>query len=188
LTQDTSFRNFTAQTLDRLADVTAMEWNSTTLPPELTLPALAEQTATGVGWPIQVLLIEDDPESAELVRMRLSEDASQPFRMEWRRNLLEGMDRLIEPGIDVVLLDLGLPELSGYKSYQAVALAAGNKVPIVILTSDDRALSREIIMEFGAADYLLKHQSTSGQLRQALHDAILHHRSEHPADNLERLV
>ena len=68
LTQDTSFRNFTAQTLDRLADVTAMEWNSTTLPPELTLPALAEQTATGVGWPIQVLLIEDDPESAELVR------------------------------------------------------------------------------------------------------------------------
>jgi DNA-binding response OmpR family regulator len=166
-----------------------MERNcAATLTPEFA-PTLTNQTAAGVTWPIQVLLIEDDPESAELVRIRLTEDAAQPFRMEWRPNLLEGMDRLIEPGIDVVLLDLGLPELSGYKSYQAVALAAGNRVPIVILTADDRALSKEIIMEFGAADYLLKHQSTSLQLRQALHQAILRRRQpELFADDSERLI
>jgi DNA-binding response OmpR family regulator len=159
-----------------------MEWIcAPTFAPEFALPAMADQIATGVGRPIQVLLIEDDPESAELVRMRLTEDASEPFRMEWRRNLLEGMDRLVDPGIDVVLLDLGLPELSGYKSYQAVALAAGNRVPIVILTADDRALSKEIIMEFGAADYLLKHQSTSAQLRRALRNAVLR-RSPSPAE------
>jgi DNA-binding response OmpR family regulator len=145
-------------------------------------PAMTEQTATRAGRPVHVLLIEDDPEAAELARIRLTEDDHEPFRVDWRRTLLEGMGRLIEPGIDVVLLDLGLPELSGYKSYQAVALAAGDRVPIVILTADNRSISRDLILEFGAADYLLKQESSSAQLRHALRDAVLRRRPDLFAD------
>lgn len=151
---------------------------------EVAPPNVMKQTVTQISPPIHVLLIEDDAEAAELARIRLTEDVHEPFHVEWRRNLLEGMGRLIEPGIDVVLLDLGLPELSGYKSYQAIALAAGDRVPIVILTSDDRNISRDLILEFGAADYLLKQDSSSAQLRDALRSAVLRRRPE-PTPNKE---
>jgi DNA-binding response OmpR family regulator len=153
-----------------------MESNCAALVQEVAPPTVTEQTATQAGRPVHVLLIEDDPEAAELARIRLTEDAYEPFHVDWRRTLLEGMGRLIEPGIDVVLLDLGLPELSGDKSYQAIALAAGERVPIVILTADDRSISRDLILEFGAADYLLKQESSSAQLRQALRNAVLRRR------------
>jgi CheY-like chemotaxis protein len=73
----------------------------------------------------------------------------------------------------VILLDLGLPELSGYKSYRAVEATVEGKVPIVILTSDERNLSKELTMGFGAADYLLKSANSPSQLRQALLNAIV---------------
>ena len=55
-------------------------------------------------------------------------------------NLLEAMYRLEQTGIDVVLLDLGMPELNGYKSYRAIESVAGRPLPVVILTADDRRL------------------------------------------------
>jgi DNA-binding response OmpR family regulator len=139
----------------------------------LAYPTVMQQTVTRIAWPIHVLLIEDDPEAAELVRIRLSTDADRTFNVEWRRSLLDGMGRLVDPGIDIVLLDLGMPELRGYQSYQAIALVAGTNIPIVILTADDSRLTRDLIMEFGAADYLVKSQCTPDQLMQALHKALL---------------
>jgi DNA-binding response OmpR family regulator len=143
-----------------------------TLVEERANPNVIQQAEAEVGWPIHVLLIEDNAESAELVRTGLTADSGQKFRVEWRRNVLDGMGRLVDPGIDVVLLDLGLPELSGYQSYQAIALAAGSSVPIVILTADDSRFTRDLILQFGAAGYLVKHQSTPMELRQALQDAV----------------
>jgi DNA-binding response OmpR family regulator len=125
-----------------------------------------------LAGPIHVLLIEDHAESAELVRANLNADPVQKFRVEWRRSVLDGMSRLVEPGIDVVLLDLGLPELTGYQSYQAIALAAGTNVPIVILTGDDNCFTKDLVLHFGAADYLIKHQSSPAELRLALQNAV----------------
>ncbi len=79
-----------------------------------------------------------------------------------------------KPGLDVVLLDLGLPELNSYKSYRAIDVAAGPRVPVVILTSDDRAVSRDLTLGFGASDYLLKNQSSPARLKQALRNAVMH--------------
>ena len=146
-------------------------------------PALTPQTATGVGRPIQVLLVEDDAEAAELVQIRLTEDGEQHFRVEWTPNLREAMIRLTEPGIDVVLLDLGMPELSGHNSYRAVSVSAGDNLPIVIFTSDDRSVSRDLTLGFGAAGYLLKDKTSPAILRQALQNAVLRFRPEHSADH-----
>lgn len=131
-------------------------------------------TQVAVDWPIQVLLVEDNEEAAWLVRIYLTENQHGQFRVEWTQNLLQAMERLAQPGVEIVLLDLGLPELNGYRTFRAVEAATGGKVPIVILTSDDRALSRELTMGFGASEYLLKHRMSPDQLRQAILEAIQH--------------
>jgi two-component system chemotaxis family response regulator WspR len=130
------------------------------------------QTATAVDRPIQVLLVEDDPESAELIEIGLSDCDEHRFRIEWSPNLLHAMTRLCEPGIEVVVLDLGLPELHGYKSFRAIESVASKSLPIVILTSDESPLSKDLTLGFGASDYLVKDRSTPDDLRHALLEAV----------------
>jgi DNA-binding response OmpR family regulator len=142
---------------------------------EIAIPAATQRTGTSVGWPIQVLLVEDNVEAAELIRIYLKDDeTADSFRVEWTPNVVEAMSRLAQPGIDVVLLDLGLPELSGYRSYRAIQAATTEyKPPVVIFTSDDSSLSRALTLEFGASAYLLKSEITPSQLRNALRHAVL---------------
>jgi DNA-binding response OmpR family regulator len=129
-------------------------------------------TETAVEWPIQVLLVEDDEEAAWLVQTLLEETGREQFRIEWTQSVLGAMTRLAQPGIEVVVLDLGLPELTGYRSFRAIESAGGGSVPVVILTSDERPISRDLTMGFGASDYLVKGHITSAQLRHSLFDAV----------------
>jgi DNA-binding response OmpR family regulator len=133
---------------------------------------VAPRTQTALDWPVQVLLVEDNAEAAWLVQSSLEDAEGQQFRVEWSQTLLQGMTRLAQPGIEVVLLDLGLPELNGYRSFRAIEAAADSKIPVVILTSDDRSVSRDLTMGFGASDYLMKDRISPAQLRRCLLDAI----------------
>jgi len=172
---------FFPQIYSRLADACGMvECAAETLAWELTPLEVTRKTGTQAPRPIQVLLVEDDAETAELVQLGLTEGEDGPFRSEWASNLVEAMIRLAQPGIDVIVLDLGLPELSGPMSYRAVDSAAGRKLPIVILTSDDSGGSRTVTLQLGAADYLLKHESSPGLLRRALRSALLRGRPRKP--------
>lgn len=142
--------------------------------PEIVSPHVKPQSSTRIGNPIQVLLVEDDPEAAEFVKISLAEgeNAGEDFQIEWVSNLVHALVRLSQPGIDVVVLDLGLPELTGYKSYRVIEAASGNGLPVVILTSDDSGTSKELTVGLGAADYLLKQDSTPALLQQALRNAV----------------
>jgi two-component system, OmpR family, catabolic regulation response regulator CreB len=153
-----------------------MELSSAATPCRIGPPEMAPETGTSVGRPIQVLLVEDSAEAAELVQVYLMDDESKTFRVEWACNLVDAMKRLAQPGLDVVLLDLGLPELNSYKSYRAIDVAAGPRIPVVILTSDDRSVSRDLTLGFGASDYLLKQESSPARLKQALRSAVMHSR------------
>ena len=62
---------------------------------------------------VTVLLIEDSPEYAELIRAWLGDEEDAEFVLSWTDSLLEGMNTLAQGGIDVVLLDLGLPDSRG---------------------------------------------------------------------------
>jgi DNA-binding response OmpR family regulator len=153
-----------------------------TFPCLIASPDVAPEPTTAVGRPIQVLLVEDSAEAADLVRAYLAEDGANPFRVEWVCNLVDAMARLSQPDLDVVLLDLGLPELSSYKSYRAIDAAAGPRLPVVILTSDDRSVSRDLTLGFGASDYLLKQESSPTRLKQALRNAVMHSRPARGGD------
>jgi DNA-binding response OmpR family regulator len=130
------------------------------------------RTQIALDWPVQVLLVEDSAEAAWLVEACLKGPEGAQFCVEWVQTLLQGMNRLGQPGIELVLLDLGLPELNGYKSFRAIDAAADSKLPIVILTSDNRPVSKDLTVGYGASDYLLKDRISPAQLREALLRAI----------------
>ena len=85
-----------------------------------------------------ILLIEDSEEAMLLVRFAVEEYGKGAFRLEWAHNLSSGLDHLAQGGIDIVLLDLGLPESSGAESYAWVREIAP-ELPVVVLTGDSQA-------------------------------------------------
>ena len=121
---------------------------------------------------IRVLLVEDDPESAELTRAKVSEGKDSPFRVEWTDDLQRALSRLAQPGIDVVLLDFGMLEPGDRTSHPPIKRVVGMKIPVVILTSDESTLSRHLTLGHGAANYLIKRRTSAVELKQALHEAV----------------
>ncbi|KAF5415848.1 MAG: Methyl sulfide methyltransferase-associated sensor [Candidatus Methanogaster sp.] len=121
--------------------------------------------------PIKVLLIEDNPGDARLITEMLSEVDSTLFDVENAFRLSEGLTRIQKGGIDVVLLDLGLPDSSGIDTFEKVHDQTP-EVPIVMLTGlDDTELALEG-MSKGAQDYLVKGRADGDLLARTLRYAI----------------
>jgi len=113
----------------------------------------------------KLLLIEDSPADEELIRLLLAEDYGEQGILS-ARTLGAGIETLRQSEVDVVILDLNLPDASGLKCVEGVR-ALGREVPIVILTgSDDGSLALDCLAA-GADDYLSKHRLESEALRRA---------------------
>ncbi len=123
--------------------------------------------------PILLLLIEDNPGDARLVREHLL-DASGAQRIDVREapSLASGRSFVEEGGKpNVVLLDLSLPDSFGLETL-ARWLAVAPALPVIVLTgSDDEALAVHAVRE-GAEDYLVKGRIDGGLLVQAIRYAI----------------
>lgn len=120
--------------------------------------------------PTHVLLIEDNPGDADLVRLRLVEgdSAVDVNRVEL---LSEGLAALAKSSPSVVLLDLNLPDSHGAATFRTVLEKAPN-VPIVILSGqDDEALAIKAVHQ-GVQDYLVKGDITSHHLERAMRYAM----------------
>ena len=126
---------------------------------------------------LTVLLIEDSPQFAQLVQHWLANmSGGHAFVLNWTDSLADGLSRLDRGGIDVVLLDLGLPDCSGMETFiQARDRAA--KTPIVILSSaDSESLALQMIQE-GAEDYLVKSSCDAPSLARAVRRAVVRRKS-----------
>jgi CheY-like chemotaxis protein len=134
-------------------------------------PATRSGTTARPEQPIRVLQVEDDPEATALVRQYLETEGNR-FILTSNATLRDAMELLAEPEADVILLDLGMPELSGYKSYRALAIATMDSIPIVVYTGDENSGTRQLVQELGAMDYLIKQRCTATRLRQSLYDAV----------------
>ena len=121
----------------------------------------------------KVLLIEDDPGDARMIAEMLSdsEAGGTLFDVENADRLLAGLTRIQKGGIDVVLLDLGLPDSSGLDTFETVHDQAP-EVPIVMLTGlGDTELALEG-MSKGAQDYLVKGNVDGDLLARTIRYAI----------------
>ena len=121
--------------------------------------------------PVKVLLIEDDPDDELLVRRSLTKAKEGSFAMVWADSLSTGLDCLDNGGIDVVLLDLSLPDSSGTETFRQIHAQAPD-VPIVVLTGlEDEILGAELVRQ-GGQDYLVKGQVSSTLLTRCISYAI----------------
>lgn len=124
---------------------------------------------------LKVLLIEDDQEFADLLKIRLSKEKSPSFAITCLPTLGQALETLGENPWDLILLDLTLPDSSGIQTFNTLRDQARH-TPIVIMSgldSDDLAIDA---VRKGAEDYLVKGEIDSRLLLRVLHHAMDRHR------------
>jgi signal transduction histidine kinase len=120
--------------------------------------------------PAHVLLIEDNPGDADLVRLRLVESKSE-VQVNCVPRLSDALACLETETPSLVLLDLNLPDSHGAETFRRIMQKAPD-VPVVILSGqDDEALALKAV-HMGVQDYLVKSDVTSKQLERALRYAV----------------
>ncbi len=97
---------------------------------------------------VRLLLVEDDP--------TISEPLAEGLRREGFEVVLAatGAEALASSPVDLVLLDLGLPDLEGRVVCQE--LRAVSAVPIIVVTARSDEIDRVVLLELGADDYVVK--------------------------------
>lgn len=124
---------------------------------------------------VRVLLVEDSEADAFLVRELLSETGA-PFEVQWVRTL--GEARAVDAsGVDVVLLDLGLPDADGLPALHALRGAIPGAAVLVLtgLADEDRGVHA---VAAGAQDYLVKGQVDGALLARSIRYAVERRRAE----------
>ena len=135
------------------------------------------------GKALQVLLVEDNAGDARLLREMFSKEKPGSFELTHLLRMSEAVGHLEKGGVDVVLLDMGLPDGHGLDTVRrAHAVAPG--VPVIILTGlDDEELAAAAMKE-GAQDYLIKGQIENRALPRALRHAIERYRMQRETELL----
>lgn len=121
---------------------------------------------------IRVLLIEDNLADVRLIQEALHTDAHpRPLIVEHVPDLASGVRRLAKPGVDLILLDLSLPDSQGLDTFHSIHRQAPH-LPIVILSAcdnDDLALRA---VQTGAQDYLPKTEISGTLLTRSVRYAL----------------
>ncbi len=118
-----------------------------------------------------LLVIEDNPGDARLLREMLGEPDQQRVTVIQVESLGAAEDHLAANIVDVILLDLGLPDAQGLEAVRRTH-AAAPLVPLVILTGLDDELLAAQALQVGAQDYLIKGQIEPRGLSRALRYAV----------------
>ena len=101
---------------------------------------------------MHLLLVEDDPRLADLVARLLG---GERHVVERATTGAAALELAAGPGIDAIVLDVGLPDLSGFEVARALR-DRGSEVPILMLTARDTVGDRVSGLDAGADDYLVK--------------------------------
>ena len=126
---------------------------------------------------LTVLLVEDNPGDARLIRESLTDAGGTNFDLQTADRLATALQRLSEGGVDAVLLDLALPDSKGSDTFSKAKKQAPT-VPIIILTGlGDEALALKMVQQ-GAQDYVAKIELNGSVLSRAIRYAIERERAE----------
>ena len=120
----------------------------------------------------RLLLIEDNPGDADLVRDLLAGD-SPGWTIEHVVRLSDGLTSLSRGG-DLVLLDLSLPDAFGLQAVTEL-VSAFPEIPTVVYTTTDDESVGVMAVELGAQDYLIKGKTDAHLLRRVLRYAMQRH-------------
>ncbi len=119
----------------------------------------------------RLLLVEDNPADAILLKYMLAEEAADQFEVVHVGLIAEAVENLRSESFGAVLLDLSLPDSHGIETVAQVNSIAPH-LPIVVMTGlDDEATAIEAVRQ-GSQDFLLKGHVDGGLLRRALRYAM----------------
>jgi glutamate dehydrogenase (NAD(P)+) len=120
---------------------------------------------------VTILLIEDNPIQTRLIQKLLEEATGPTFEVKTADRLQSGFERLAEGGVDLVLLDLMLPDSEGLETFVRFH-AKAPEVPVIVQTGlDDLTLAAKAV-ESGAQDYLVKGQISGAVLIRSIRYAL----------------
>lgn len=139
----------------------------------------------------KILMIEDNFKDVRLIQEMLKEVSNFSFEFRHAERLEEGLEYLKEDKFDILLLDLNLPDSTGFNTF-INARDGKSKVPIVILSgAADEETAIEAVHE-GAQDYLMKGEVDGRLLARSIFYAIERKKAEEELikhrDHLEELV
>ncbi len=125
-----------------------------------------------------VLIIEDSPVVRSVVKQMLAKGHKNTFEVHGSENLTIGLQWLENNPVDVIILDLSLPECTGVETIGMVR-AADADVPIVVFTASEDDTLAMAAMHHGADDFLVKTEVKQGSLLgRTLLYAIEHKRAQ----------
>ncbi|MBB1520653.1 response regulator [Aquipseudomonas guryensis] len=101
---------------------------------------------------MRLLLVEDDKALGEGLRLGLRQEG---YTVDWLQDGASALHALLSETFDLVVLDLGLPRLSGIQVLQQLR-KSGSALPVLILTARDATEDRIAGLDAGADDYLIK--------------------------------
>jgi len=101
---------------------------------------------------MKILIVEDEVKIGDYLKQGLSEAG---FIVDLSRNGLDGHHKAVTESFDLLILDVMLPDVDGWRILQAVR-NRGNQVPVLFLTARDNVDDRVKGLELGADDYLVK--------------------------------
>jgi two-component system, cell cycle response regulator len=105
----------------------------------------------------RILVVDDSPVNRMVLTKALSTDGHTPLTAEHGLQALELLRSADEPSVDVVLLDLEMPELDGYETLSRIkADDRLRHLPVIVISSVDELDSVVRCIEIGATDYLPK--------------------------------
>lgn len=120
---------------------------------------------------INILLVEDNPDDAELLQELLVEAEEIQYSLVHVERLKDALDCLKKKPFDVILLDLSLPDKQGVETVEQTYGMASD-LPIIVLTGlNNHVMAMEALRQ-GAQDYLVKGKIDSNSLLRAIHHAI----------------
>ena len=130
----------------------------------------------------RVLLIEDDPGDAQLVRRQLREGG---FELEIANRLADGLGCLEAGEFDVVLLDLHLPDTQGPDTVRTLR-KHHDALPLVVFTTVGDETTALQVLDAGAHDYVVKGEVSGEMLTRAIRYAMERHRLQSENEGLQR--
>jgi signal transduction histidine kinase len=130
---------------------------------------------------LQILLVEDNAGDARLLREMFRMEGPDTFELTHVLRMSEAVIHLAKGSVDILLLDMGLPDAHGLDTVR-LAHSVAPSVPLIVITGlADEALAAEAMKE-GAQDYLIKGQIENRALPRALRHAIERHRMQTETD------
>ncbi len=120
---------------------------------------------------INILLVEDNPGDVRLIYEIAKESSKANWKITNVTRLEQAREYIKEHSFDVILLDLGLPDSTGFETFMQIRDDL-DEIPVILLTGlDDEDIAIRAVQE-GAQDYLNKSEITDGILIRSIRYAI----------------